>query len=113
MLTSDKLKGLRLEIRYDYMDRLAYLLGHFEPATTICSIRRATTFSTTGRPASASRKRSRELRPLPPIFTGNCRSRITVPRSTLLNHLGQLESISSSDRYRDFLVTLRGSIDFG
>ena len=32
--TSDKLTGLHLGIRYDYMDRLAYLLGHFEPSTT-------------------------------------------------------------------------------
>ena len=108
MLTSDKLTGLHLGIRYDYMDRLAYLLGHFEPSTThLFETAGYHVFDDGATCLGFEKAVPAELRPLPPAFTGNCRSRIIVPRSTLLSELNQLESICSSDRHREFLVTLR------
>ena len=108
MLTSDKLTGLHLGIRYDYMDRLACLLKHFEPSTTHLFETAGYHVFYDGATCLGFEKASPPaLPPLPPAFTGNCRSRIIVPRSTLLSELGQLEAISRSDRHRGFLVTLR------
>ena len=105
---SEKLTGLQLGVRHEHIGRLADLLAGLEPsATHLFDTTNHHVFHDGTTCLGFEKAFSPTLSPLPPTLNGDCRSRIVVPRTILLSELNQLESICSSDRHREFLVTLR------
>jgi hypothetical protein len=108
VFSSDKLAGLCLGVRHEFIGRLANLLSRFEPAQTHL-------FDTVnhhvfhdGYTCVAFEKALSRTPPLPGgLKPRPLQSKTIVDRKTLLEEMKQVESVSSYDLSRDFSITLR------